>query len=174
MHLSKVNVALDHRITNGSEYGWQCYGPNARYMDYESEFAHVSVIFDKSDQTIYSAEVSIKPEAWPTDARPYRWLNPKFKDAMYGEALDRKVNPNQAWDETEWIDLEVEEDFLEKAVAMFNGNSWDTRITVALDLDDDLILELAIQAHRRDITLNEMVEIILREAIELEHNRKTT
>lgn len=165
MHLSKINVALDHKITSGSEYGWQCYGPNARYMDYESDFANVSVIFDTTNQTVYSAEVSVKREAWSEDSRPYRWLNPVFKDAMYAEALSRKVDPNQAWDNVEWIDLEVEEDFLEKAVAIFNGDEWDTRISVPLDLEDDLILQLAMEAHKRDITLNKMVEIVLQSAI---------
>lgn len=166
MHLSKINVALDHKITSGSEYGWQCYGLNARYMDYESDFANVSVIFDTTNQTVFSAEVSVKREAWSEDSRPYRWLNPAFKDAMYSEALTRNVNPNQAWDNVEWIDLEVEEDFLEKAVAIFNGDEWDTRISVPLDLEDDLILQLAMEAHKRDITLNKMVEIVLQTAID--------
>lgn len=173
MHLSKINVALDHKITSGSEYGWQCYGPNARYMDYESHFAIVSVIFDATNQTVYSAELSIKPEAWAQDEKPYRWLNPEFKDVMYSEAVDRNVNPNQAWDNVEWIDLEVEEDFLEKAVAMFNGEPWDSRIEVPLELEDDLLLQLAMEAHKRDITLNKMVEIVLQEAIAKYHKGET-
>ena len=165
MHLSEINVALDHKITSGSEYGWHCYGPNARYMDYESDYAHVSVIFDSTNQTVYSAEVSIKLEAWSSDKKPYRWLNPSFKDAMYSEALERKVNPDQAWDDINWTDLEVEEDFIEKVVAIFNGHDCDTRIMVPLDLADDLILHLAMEAHKRDITLNKMVEVVLQEAI---------
>lgn len=134
-------------------------------MDYESDFANVTVIFDTTNQTVYSAEVSVKPEAWSTDTKPYRWLNPVFKDALYAESIHRNVNPNQAWDNVEWIDLEVEEDFIEKAVAIFNGEEWDTRISVPLDLEDDLILHLAMEAHKRDITLNKMVEIVLQEAI---------
>jgi hypothetical protein len=49
---------------------------------------------------------------------------------------------------------------------MFNGDEWDSRIQVPLDLDNDLLLQLAMEAHKRDITLNKMVEIVLQEAID--------
>lgn len=42
----------------------------------------------------------------------------------------------------------------------------DNREEVELDLDDETILQLALEAHKRDITLNNMIEIILREAID--------
>jgi hypothetical protein len=166
MKLAQVNEALDHKITSGSEYQWNCYGPTARYLDYESDYASVSVIYDTTNQVVYQAEVSVKSDAWSEDSRPYRWLNPLSKDAYINEAKDRKVDPDQAWDDVKWIDLETEEDFLEKAVAMFNGDEWDNRIQVPLDLDDDLILRLAMEAHKRDITLNKMVEIVLQEVID--------
>lgn len=41
----------------------------------------------------------------------------------------------------------------------------DNREEVQLDLDDETILKLALEAHKRDITLNNMVEILLQEAI---------
>lgn len=165
MHLSKVNVALDHRIVSGSEYMWSCW-ENARYLDYESAYAHVSVVYSTETQEIYQADVSIKTEAWPKDARPYRWLNPQFKELMLAESKERGIDPNEAWDDVEWIELEVAEDFLEKAKAIFNGEEHDTRIVVPLDLDDDLLLQLAMEAHKRDITLNKMVELALQAAID--------
>lgn len=166
MHLSKVNEALDHKITSGSEYGWTCWD-DARYLDYESDFAHVSVVYNTRTQTIYQAEVSVKTERWAHDMRPYRWLNPLTKEAYMSEANQRGQDPNQAWDDVAWLDLETEEDFLEKATAIFNGVvDFDTRIQVPLDLEDDLILQLAMEAHKRDITLNKMVELVLQEAID--------
>ena len=164
MQLKEINETLNHRIAGGSEYGWNCYGSNARYLDYESDFAQVSIIFDSFNQTIYSSEVSAKDAT--KKVGPYRWLNPAFKDEMYNEATTRGVDPDQAWDNVKWIDLEVKEDFLEKAFAIFNGEECDTRIVVPLDLSDDLILSLAMEAHKRDITLNSMVELLLREVID--------
>jgi predicted HicB family RNase H-like nuclease len=42
----------------------------------------------------------------------------------------------------------------------------DGRVSVDIDIDDDVILQLALEAHKRDITLNKMVEIILQEVID--------
>ena len=165
MKLGQVNEAMAHKISGGSEYGWTCWD-DARYLDYESDYAHVGVVYNTKTQTVYQAEVSVKRDMWATDSRPYRWLNPLTKDAYMEEASTRNVDPNQAWDDVKWIDLETPEDFLEKATAIFNGEEWDDRIQVPLDLDDDLILHLAMEAHKRDITLNKMVEVILQEVIE--------
>ena len=81
------------------------------------------------------------------------------------EAADRNVDPNVAWDDVKWVDLETEEDFIEKATAMFKGEKFDTRIQVPLDLDNDTMLKLTMEAHKRDITLNQMVEEVLRNVI---------
>jgi hypothetical protein len=48
---------------------------------------------------------------------------------------------------------------------MFNGESFDDRIQVPVELDDDTLLKLSMEAHKRDITLNKLIEEILRELI---------
>jgi len=166
MYLSQINEAFNHKITSGSEYQWYCYGPDARFLDYESHYAHVGVIYSTETLEIFQAEVSVKSDAWDEDKKPYRWLNPEYKDSFYSEAIKRDVDPDQAWDDIKWTDLEVEEDWLEKAIAIFNGEEFDNRIQVPIDLDDDLLLKLSMEAHKRDITLNNMIEIILQEVID--------
>lgn len=42
----------------------------------------------------------------------------------------------------------------------------DNRVEIELDLDEHEIYQLAMEAHKRDITLNKMIEIILQEAID--------
>jgi hypothetical protein len=168
MHLSQVNEIANHRITEGSEYGWQCY-PDARMLDYESVFAYISIIYSTETQEIYEANVSIKTDAWDEDMRPYRWLNPEYKDVMIAESKKRNVKWRKAWDDVKWCDLEVEEDFLEKAEAIFNGQVFDARIQVPVELDNDTLLKLFTMAHERDITLNELITEILQKVID-EHN----
>jgi hypothetical protein len=168
MKLAQINEAMSHRITGGSDYGWQCF-PDARFLDYESDYAHVSILYSTVDQTVYQADASIKRESWPNDERydkPYRWTNSEFKDSYLNEAKGRNVDPKQAWDDVKWVELETDEDFLEKAKAMFNGDYWDTRIQIPVELDDDTILKLSLEAHKRDITLNKMVEVVLQEMID--------
>jgi len=165
MNLKEVNNALDHKIVGGSEHLWKCY-PNGRFLDYESDYAHASVVFDTETQMVYCAEVTKKDY----DVL-YRWINPDYLQAFKEEALERNVDPNLAWDNVKWVDLEVDTDWCTKANAIMNNKSFDNRIEVPLDLDNDLLLELALQAHKRDITINKMVELILQEVID---NNKST
>jgi len=44
----------------------------------------------------------------------------------------------------------------------------DNRVTIELDLDEDLLYQLMLKAHEHDITLNQMIERILREYIDQE------
>ena len=164
MHLSKVNEALDHKIVGGSEYQWSCWD-NARWLDYESDYAHASVVFNSKTQEIYTAEINDKLN----EVKPYRWLNPDYKQLMIDESKERGVNPNQAWDDVNWYDLETQEDWLTKARAIMRGEEFDRRIDVPLELDDDTLFRLFKMAHERDITLNKMVEIVLQEVID-KHN----
>ena len=167
MHLASVNEKFNHKIVSGSEYHWNCY-PNARFLEYESDYAHASVIYSTVNQEIYEAEISIKRDAWEEDMRPYRWLNPDSKDFMIAEAEQKKVDWQQAWDDVKWIDLDVEQDFFEKAVAIFNGEEFDKRVQMEVDLDDATILMLAKEAHKRDITMNKYIEEVLQHFIDKE------
>jgi hypothetical protein len=165
MKLQQVNEALDHRITGGGEYMWNCF-PEARYLDYESDYAHVYVLYSTVTQEIYQAEVSVKRDMWEKDVRPYRWLNPIFKDDYLEEAMARNIDPNQAWDDVKWLDLEVEEDFLEKATHIFKGEDWNEGILVPIDLPKDELYQLMLTAHEKNITLNQLVTEILQNMID--------
>ena len=44
----------------------------------------------------------------------------------------------------------------------------DNRVTIELDLDEDLLYQLMLKAHENDITLNQMIEKILREYLDKE------
>jgi len=82
------------------------------------------------------------------------------------EALSRGVDFKQAWDAVNYVDLEDDEDFCEKAEAIRDGIEYDTRVSVPLTVPDDVLFELMKRAHEQDITLNQLVEQILWTAIE--------
>lgn len=155
---------INYRITGGSEFQWRCFGDNARYMDCDSDPINaysVNCIFDSVDQTVYAVE------AWDyINDRIYRWIHPGYiKD--YKKACKKKnIDFNEASDERTYIDIEVAEEILEKARAIINQEEYDTRIQVPLTLDNDQLFELMKLAHERDITLNQMVETVLREVID--------
>ena len=98
-------------------------------------------------------------------------MNPEYKEDYFAEAKERGVNPDVAWDQTKWYDLETREDWLEKAGAIMRGEDFDTRVEVPLDLDDETMMNLFMLAHKKDVTLNKMVEIILQEVIDKTQNK---
>lgn len=155
---------VDYRITEGSEYGWQCYGENAHRLDSwngdNEEGYSVSVVFDTRTQVVYEIETCDYK-----NQRAYRLLNPEFRGAVNSEAESRNVENEVAWDEVNYTDLEVAEDFLEKTRKIVAGENYDTRVQIQLNLPDDELFKLMVIAHERDITLNELVCEVLESAI---------
>jgi hypothetical protein len=152
---------IDHRITGGDEFQWQCYGNHAHTIDSDSNNHSFSVVFDRDDQVVY--EVTVCDYA---NNRAYRMIDPDFKSGHDNEAAARNVPANQAWDDVRYVDLDVDDDFIQKGLAIRDGNPYDTRVQLDLDLDDDLLFYLMKLAHQKDITLNQLIEQILREAID--------
>lgn len=144
---------VDYRITEGSDYN--LYSHNAYALSSwngEQDGYSMEVVFDTKTQVVYCVEACDY-----TNNRAYRLINSDYKD------VDEST---KAWDDTEWIELEVDDDFIQKCLAIKAGEDYDTRISVPLDLDDDMMFDLMKLAHERDITLNELVTIALEESID--------
>jgi hypothetical protein len=92
-------------------------------------------------------------------------INPDFVSAFEKESETRAVPLNQAWDEVDYVDLEVEQDWLEKAQAIVSGETYDTRVQVPLDFSDEELLKYMKLAHEQDVTFNQLVTQALTEAI---------
>ena len=158
--------AIDFKITGGSDYCWECFGPNARYLDSDDKEGyggkyHVGAVFDSANQTVYQVEV------WDYENdREYRWTHPEYAKAHRKNAKKMDVDHRESADGRNYIDLEVPEDILDKIAKIIAGEEYDTRVEVPLTLPDDQLFELMKTAHERDITLNELVEEVLTEAIE--------
>lgn len=155
---------VDYRITEGSEYTWDCYGPNAHTLDSwngEQDGHSFSIIFDTRTQEVYEVQMHDY-----VHQRAYRMINPDYKADYDAEVDERGEYANQAWDDVNYVDLEEDDDFIQKGLAIKEGEDYDTRVSVPLDLPDNVMFELMKQAHEKDITLNELMEEVLRNAIE--------
>jgi hypothetical protein len=156
----------DYKITEGSDYCWQCFGSNAYRLDswnQDQEGHTVSITFDTRTHVVYEANAYDYQRN-----RAYRLINPDFKVAHDSEAKSRDVDVNQAWDDVEYVSLDTVDDFIQKASAIVANKDYDTRVEVPLTLQDDQLFELMKLAHQRDVTLNQMVEALLRDAIDQE------
>lgn len=155
---------VGYRITEGSAYSWQCYGSDAYSLDSwngDHDGHSFTVIFDTGDQTVYEVQAHDY-----VHNRAYRMINDDFQKKNRKEAKRRDVNKDQAWDDVDYVDLEIDDDFIQKCLAIQAGEDYDTKVTVPLDLEDDQVFELMRMAHEQDITLNQLVENLLRDVID--------
>jgi hypothetical protein len=154
---------VGYRITEGSDYQWECYGPNAYCLDSwngDQDGHSFSIYFDNKTQEVYEVQAHDY-----RNQRAYRLINPDFAKKHKKEAKRREVEFKEAWDNVEYVDLEVDDDWFQKALAIEAEEDYDVRVEVPLTLDDKQMFELMRLAHERDITLNQLVEDVLRQAI---------
>ena len=143
----------NYRITEGSDYN--AYGGAYALTSWngDQDGYSLEIIFDQKTQTVYEVQACDYKHN-----RAYRLINDAHKQVGRDE---------EAWDDTRWIDLEADDDWIQKAQAIVAGRDYDTRITVPIDLDDQELLALMKLAHERDVTLNQLVDQVLREAMGL-------
>lgn len=161
-----------YRITEGGIYGWNCYGSNAYCIDSwnsERDGYTASIVFDTVTQVVYEATAYDYQ-----NTRAYRLINPAYKSAHAEETKSREVN-DIAWElddgtPVKYCDLEVDDDFVEKAKGIVEGVQYDVRIQVPITLDDKELLDLMLIAHKRDITFNHLVTEILEKVINDQRN----
>ena len=161
--LKEFMEICNYRITEGSDFQWECYGPNAYTLDSwngDQDGHSFSIYFDTKTQEVYEVQIHDY-----RNQRAYRMINPEFVKKHKKEAKRREVEYKEAWDDVNYIDLEVDDDWIQKALAVEAGEVYDTRVSVPLVLDRDQMYDLMTLAHERDMTLNELVEFVIREEI---------
>ena len=154
---------VEFKITEGSDYGWQCFGDAAyslTYWDQDLDGVSFNITFDTRDHTTYMLEAhDFKAQ------RAYRWIAPTHQPQFMLEVADRGSS-DEAWDDVKYIDLETLDDWFEKATAIFKGEPYDERVQVPVDFTDAELLKYMTMAHERDMTFNQFIEEALRHAIE--------
>jgi shikimate 5-dehydrogenase len=163
--LQQFFEVTNYRITEGDSYGWSCYGPNAHQLSAWNGIHgeggwSANIVFSTKTQKVYEVTVCDY-----TNDRAYRIINPKKIEKYRKEATERDSLADQAWDDVDYIDLDVDEDFLEKAQAIVNDKPYDTRVQMQVTFSDEEMLTYMKMAHELDITFNELVERALTEAI---------
>jgi hypothetical protein len=165
INLKEWMELVNYRITEGDSYDWQCYGDNAHHLS-SWNGVHgrggwsANIVFDTQDQTVYEVYVCDY-----TRDRAYRIINTDFRKTYEDEAKGRGGLGNQAWDDVDFTDLEVDDDFMQKCLAIVAGEDYDTRVSMSVDFSDEDLFKYMKLAHEQDITLNQLIERALREAI---------
>ena len=159
---------VGYRITEGGDFQWGCFGFNAYSLDSwngEQDGHSFTIIFDTKTQEVYEVQAHDY-----VHQRAYRLINPAYATQYHAEAKNRSVLENQAWDDVEYVDLEVNDDWIQKAIAIEAGEDYDTNVSIPVDFTDEELLKYMVMAHERDMTFNQFVTEALQAAIE-EHKR---
>lgn len=137
---------VDYKITEGSDYFTNIAGLySLSSWNGEQDGYSFFVAFDPAgDQKVYTVEVCDYK-----NKRAYRLKDPLI------------VLDNKAWDECDFVDLESDDDFIEKALAIRDGENYDTRVVIPLDLSEKECYNLMKMAHDRDMTFNDFVGMIV-------------
>jgi hypothetical protein len=155
---------VNFRITEGSDYCWQCYGNNAYHLDSwngEQDGHSFTIIFDTKDQTVYEVQAHDY-----VHQRAYRMVNEDFAKKMKKESKHRGINKNEAWDDVDYVDLEVDDDFIQKCLAIAAGEDYSTDVSIPIDLPDELLMFAFKQAHEKNMTFNDFINQALRDFID--------
>ena len=137
---------VDYKITEGSDFfsniaGLHCLSSWNGEQNGYSFF----VAFDPAgDQKVYTVEACDYK-----NNRAYRMKDPLIN-------LDK-----EAWDGVDFVDLESDDDFIQKAIAIKNGEDYDTRVVIPLNLSKEECYNLMKMAHERDMTFNNFVGMIV-------------
>lgn len=165
--LKEFMEVVDYRITEGDDYTWSCFGDTAKPYSLSSwngdhDGWSFNIVFDTGTQAVYIVEVCDY-----LHRRAYRIINPAWQQAYKDYA--KTHNPayaDQAWDDVDFVDLESDDDWIQKSLAIKAGEDYDTRVSIPIDIPEDELMILFKAAHERDITFNQLVEEALRAAMD--------
>ena len=154
---------VGYQITEGGNYGWQCYGHDAYMLDSwngNQDGHSFTIIFDTKTQEVYEVQAHDY-----LHQRAYRMINDDFKKKHRKESKHKNVLEKEAWENVDYVDLEVVDDFIQKCLAIRASEDYDTRVIVPVDIPNEELFKYMKMAHERDVTFNQFVEEALRHAL---------
>lgn len=159
IHINKILENIGYRISQSSVFLYPCFGmENPRLFDY----------VDINDDTIGSFTADETGRVFeivaeiPQIGVCYRWIDPEFRDQIIKDAINRGENPSHAWDDVTYTDIEDEESMVVKIHAIANKIYFDTSGLWPAEISDPNFLKIAKMAAEKNITFNQMIEILIK------------
>lgn len=145
--------AIKYRITDGSDYGWHCYGVSSYALSVDNDDYSATCVFDTATQELYDISmVDYNKEL------AYKWINPLYYDEYKAESIKRGFKHDMAMENVEYFEVHLLEDIIEKITALCNNEEYNADILVPFDIPDDLYDDLVKMADEQQITINELIK----------------
>ena len=154
--------AINYEIVEGWNPGWKTFGDYTHaYSATKSNSFGKYICELNCEFSKYTKEVFLIEAHDLVNRRSYRWIHDDFKKKYEEDFVKYGLEFDYALDDVKFIDLSAESDILRKTMSIYEGITYDERVEVPLDLNDDEIYELMKRAHEQDVTLNQYVTSIL-------------
>lgn len=168
IYIKDFMKAIDYNVNDFSVFESDIFGKHIfsyKCWDKEKDQYSIGAIADIDSCVVYKiyAIDYVKEKG-------FRWIHPDYvkqhnSDPSYGEKIIDEFLLGNA----EYIDLDVPEDILEKTKAIFNRQPYDDNVTLPLNFTERELLYLMKQAHLKDITFNQYLDMIFKLSLE-DHN----
>lgn len=116
MKLKKFLESVKYKISDGFEYQWDCFGPNAfsigRELSVKNKFVYTAdCVFDTKSQNLY--EITF----WDyKNNKVFRWIKKSFIKSFKAECQKKNVSFEEASDELKYTDVSFE-----KVISLINS-----------------------------------------------------
>jgi hypothetical protein len=169
-----------YRIREATEFGWHCYGPNARAIDFSLDYRLdadvVSAVFDTVTLRVYEMDVfaeNAKGRVY------YRWIDPDYIHAYrketealgLGETFDLVYEAETIQASPRWTFVD-EETLVQKAREILQTDTEETNsvegsgtTALTMEIENSTLFQMMLDAHALDMTLNSYVNGVMREYI---------
>jgi hypothetical protein len=117
MKLLDMMNAAGGRCSGGDEFMWSCFGENANYMEFRDVDGNgcSHCVFDTKTYRVYQVHVEvplISNEA-ESPVQAFQWIDPEFSQGHIDESNSRGVDPDVAWDDVRYINIDDEATILQ-------------------------------------------------------------
>lgn len=141
---------VDCKITEGSDYYTNVPG---LYM----------LTAWNEQQDGYSFDIAFDPK---DNQRVYLVEAHDFKNQRAYRLIDPAIDIDKvAYDDVEYVDLESDDDFIQKALAIKAGEDYDERVVIPIDFPEEELMVLFKLAHEADMSFNDFIEHVLKEKL---------
>lgn len=166
-----VMKAAQFKISEGAEYGWDCFGDKDEI--YNLDFSETLGSFDtNSASAVFNRRTGKVYELTAFDRADncFRWIDPEHENVVKEEYVKRNLNFDLAYDSVEFINVNSEETILEILEILILNPDASEYLAPYLEQEDSIITismtetELALiskAAHLKNMTLNQfMIEAV--------------
>lgn len=169
MNLYDALKIIDNQPKSADKYLWKCFSDNSWIIEsYNEDPNHnysIEFIYDTKSLMIYKIGVYDYVRR-----NFYYWVHPEYLQKYLDESKERGVDPDIFIDDDKQIRLEVLSDIIEKATSIKDNIEYDTRVSIDIELTEKELFDIMKAAHKKDVTLNQFIEMALEAVIQEQKN----